>query len=146
MMDDKRHFMTGMNVIAHEYRHKAFVEKKFKDFVNLFDEAYDLFLISLYESRLKYEEGKDKAFHQLYLRMSMKLNSDVRTVYWAIHYSWYATAEAMFREFCNALNKIIFAVTFPDQALKVGQGKLFFSFPGAAWEREGQGAVCERSL
>ena len=123
-MEKEIKLLDQLNVLSNESNHKVFVYHRFKDRIELYERSYDVFLHSINESKIKFDEQKDRSFHEAYLRLCMKINCDIRTVYHAIVNGWYGTAEGLFRELYDAIIKIIYIANFSKDAQKTLQGKL----------------------
>lgn len=117
-----------MTDIAHllfkEFEFKKRSEKDFKEIIELYESLHNLFLISADESRKKYEESADMAFHKVYLMTSMKINSDSRSIFHSTIAGWYTTAISLFREIQDTFLKIIFITNFPDRAQTLLDNKI----------------------
>ena len=123
MTDDKKK-LSLINTLVHEQQHKIFVLNKFKDLIAILDQSYELFLMCVEEAKKKHDLDCDALYHRVFLQICMKFNSDLRIAYRAIMYGWYGSAEALFRDFGDGINKIIYISEFRDGAQKIDNGKL----------------------
>jgi hypothetical protein len=111
-------------IAAQEEKHRDYVLTRFGDFIGLFEGAFDIFLLSLEESKYCHNAGKNCDYHKVYLSMCMKINSDIRTIYTAIINGWYRTAHTLFRDIHEALLKIAYISSIPEDSALILNGKL----------------------
>jgi hypothetical protein len=112
------------NVVAQEAIHKDYVQQVYKDTITIFDSCYSLFLDAINESRFKIKENKDGEFNDVFLRMCMKINADMRVIKYSVEIGWYGTAFCLIREIYDAYNKILLISYHPEYALQISNGKL----------------------
>jgi hypothetical protein len=109
---------------ASEPKHASLVLMKFEELTRHFESSYDLFLISVNESRCQHDLGNEITYNWVFMEMCMKINSDIRVIYSAILSGWYETANALFREVSDTLEKIMFISKYPERAEKIKSGAL----------------------
>jgi hypothetical protein len=112
------------NVVSQETNHNNYVQQNYKETIAIFESCYSLFLNAVNESLKKIKENIDEDFNDVYLRMCMKINSDLRVIKYSSDMGWYGTAFSIFREISDAYDKILLISYHPEYAIQISNGKI----------------------
>ncbi|MFH1701000.1 MAG: hypothetical protein ABIE07_10465 [Candidatus Zixiibacteriota bacterium] len=112
------------NIDILECDHKSYVLQEYSTLNMIFKDAYLLFIECVNESQIQLKNGNEKLFNRIFLMQTNKANGDIRTIYHALLNGYYATAESLFREVNDSIEKIAFASQFPHEMEYLLKGKL----------------------